>query len=309
MAHPFRFGLQLSNPAPGSSWADTAKAVEAAGISTLFMPDHFEDQLSPVAALAVAAAVTTELRVGALVFGNDYRHPVVLAKDLATIDVLSGGRSEVGIGAGWMRTDYEHAGLSYDRPGLRIERLEESLAVIRGCFGAGPFSFEGDHYQITDYDGLPKPVQSPPPILIGGGGRRMLGVAASEADIVGVTANLRAGEVGPDAIADSLPAAFDEKLEWVREAAGGRFDQLELSSLTMHFEITDDRTGSLAGLATMFGVDADEIADVPMLLVGSVEEICETLEARRQRWGFSYPVLQGYDFDGIEAITSRLDGR
>lgn len=308
MPKPFRFGLQLSTAAPDLSWADTARRVEAAGIDTLFMPDHFADQLAPVPALTAAAAVTTELKVGALVFGNDYRHPLVLAKELATMDVLSGGRMEIGLGAGWMRSDYVEAGMPYDRPGVRIERLEEAIQVVRGCLGPGPFSFTGEHYSITEHDGLPKPVQDRPKLLIGGGGRRMLGVAARQADIVGVTANLRAGEIGPDAVLDSTGPAFDQKLRWVREAAGDRFDDLELSSLTMTFEVTDDRDGLLAGMAALFGVDPAEIRDVPMVLAGTVDQICETLEERRDRWGFNYPVFQGFDFDAMEAITSRLAG-
>ncbi|MGI9600676.1 MAG: TIGR03621 family F420-dependent LLM class oxidoreductase, partial [Acidimicrobiales bacterium] len=254
------------------------------------------------------AAATTDLRVGTLVFGNDYRHPVVLAKELATIDVLSNGRLEVGLGAGWMRTDYEQAGLPYDRPGLRIERLVESIAVVRGCFGPDPFSFDGEHYQINNYSGQPKPVQAQPKLLVGGGGQRMLTTAGRLADIVGVTANLRAGEIGPDAVADSVGTAFDEKLEWVRAGAGDRFDDIELSSLTMNLQITDDRDAVLAGMAEMFGIDPGAAGDVPMLLIGTTDEICETLEARRERWGFSYPVLQGFDFAAMTDIVGRLAG-
>ncbi|MDH3708192.1 MAG: TIGR03621 family F420-dependent LLM class oxidoreductase, partial [Acidimicrobiia bacterium] len=303
----FRFGLQLADAAPGLSWADTARRVEDAGFSTLFMPDHFGDQLSPIAALAAAATATTELRVGALVFGNDYRHPIVLAKELATIDVMSSGRVEIGLGAGWMRTDYEQSGMAYDRPGTRIERLEEAISVVRGCMAPGPFSFAGTHYQVADYDGLPKPVQSPPPLLIGGGGERMLTLAATQADIVGVTANLRAGEIGPDAVADTVADAYDQKLEWVRTAAGDR--EPELSSLTMHLEHTDDRTSALEGVSALFGISPDAAAQTPALLVGTVDEICADLEARRDRWGFNYPVLQGHDFDTFTEIIDRLSGR
>ena len=309
MTRPFRFGLQLAAAAPGLTWAETAQRAESAGFDTLFMPDHFGDQLAPIAALAAAATATTELKVGALVFGNDYRHPLVLAKELATIDALSRGRLEIGIGAGWMRTDYEQSGMAYDRPGVRIERLKEAVAVIRGCMGPAAFSFAGDHYTVTDYDGHPKPINGPPPLLIGGGGRRMLGLAAREADIVGVTANLRAGEIGPEAVADSVAEAYDEKIEWVRAAAGDRIDDIELSSLALHVDITDDRDAALEGVAQLFGLDAAAAAEVPGLLVGSVEQIGETLEVRRERWGFNYPVLQGFDFDAHAAIIERLAGR
>ena len=305
----FRFGLQLAQPFPGMDWIATARRVEDMGFSTLLMPDHFEDQLAPVPALAAAAAATTTLRVGALVFGNDYRHPVVLAKEMATLDVVSGGRMEFGIGAGWMRTDYDGAGMIYDRPGIRIDRMTESLEIVRGLWAEGPLTFEGRHYRIDGLDGLPKPVQGRPKILIGGGGKRMLTLAALHADIVGVTANLAGGAVDEDAIADSAPERYDQKIEWIREAAGDRFDELELSSLSLSLSITDDRATMLAGVAEMFGMPVDDVAQTPAILVGSVEEICETLEARRERWGFSYPVFHpDQDLDATGAIVARLAG-
>src|SRR6476659_7180766 len=167
---PFRFGVQASSAADAKAWVDLARRVEALGYSTLTMPDHFGDQLAPVPALMAAASVTTTLRVGALVWDNDYKHPVVLAKELATMDVLSGGRLEVGLGAGWMATDYEQSGIPYDSPGVRIDRMLEGLEIIRGLFAEGTYSFQGEHYTITALDGRPKPIQSPPPVLIGAGG-------------------------------------------------------------------------------------------------------------------------------------------
>ena len=158
---PFRFGVQLSGPADAAGWADQARRVEDLGYSTLTLPDHFTDQLAPIPALSTAAAVTTTLRIGALVFDNDYKHPVVLAKELATQDVLSGGRVEIGLGAGWMESDYRAAGMPYDRAGVRIDRFEEALAVIKGAMADGPFSFAGEHYTITDYDGQPTPGAAP----------------------------------------------------------------------------------------------------------------------------------------------------
>lgn len=309
MTKPFRFGLQIANPLPGASWIETARRVEDAGFSSLLMPDHFEDQLAPVPALAAAAAATSSLRVGALVFGNDYRHPVMLAKEMATLDVISGGRLELGLGAGWMRTDYEKAGLAYDRPGIRIDRLGESLTAIRGLFAEGEYTFDGEHYNITGLDGLPKPVNAMPPLIIGGGGRRMLTFAAQEADIVGITANLKAGEVGEDAIADSMGDRYDQKVAWVREAAGDRMADIELSCLTMALSVTDDTATMTEGIAALFGVTVEMIQDTPAVLIGSVDEVCETLQARRARWGFSYPVLQpGDDWDAMVEIVRRLSG-
>ncbi len=227
---PFRFGVQLSGPADGPAWTEQARKVEDLGYSTITMPDHFTDQLAPITALTMAAAATSTLRIGALVLDNDYRHPVVLAKELATLDVLSAGRVEIGIGAGWMESDYRAAGIQYDRPGVRIDRLVEALAVINGAMGDGPFSFAGQHYTITEYDGLPTPVQRPrPPILIGGGGRRVLSIAAQEADIVGINGTLAAGVIGPEAIATMTGEAVAGGVALVREAAGARIAEIELN--------------------------------------------------------------------------------
>ena len=301
MTRPFRFGLQLHSPIEGMSWLDSARYAEDQGYSSILIPDHFHHQYGPVTALAAAAAVTTELKVGALVFGNDYRHPVMLAKEMATLDRISEGRCEFGLGAGWMRSDYEQAGLSYDRPGLRIERMVESLTVIKGCWGPGPFDFAGEHYTVSGYDGHPKPfTNSGPPVIIGGGGPRMIGVAAEHADIVGITANLGAGEVGVEAIADSMPAAYDRKIARLRGCAGSRIDDLEISSLTMNTTVTDDREGTLNFFAGMFSTSVEEVAQTPALLVGSVPEIVETLQERRERWGFNYVVVQQDGGQGME---------
>jgi len=298
MAHPrrFRFGIQLSSAPSAAAWADLAREAEDLGYSTLFVPDHFGDQLAPVPAMMAAADVTTELNVGCLVFDNDYKHPVVLAKEMATLDVLSGGRTELGLGAGWMRTDYDEAGIAYDEPGVRVDRMAEGLAVIKGLFADGPLTYAGEHYTITELDGLPKPTQRPgPPVIIGGGRPRVLKIAAQEADIVGINPSLHAGHVGPEAAADSTAAATDKKLGWVREAAGDRFDDLELNMLIVASVLTDDRDGTLEGLGQLFGVDPAEMADIPHAWVGSVEQLTEQVQQRRDRWGISYYVLQGED--------------
>ncbi len=301
MTQPFRFGLQTHGPIEGMTWVDTARYAEQAGFSSLLMPDHFHDQYGVLSALAAAAAVTTELTVGALVFGNDYRHPVVLAKEIATLDHIAEGRVEFGLGAGWMRTDYDESGMTYDTPGVRIERFLESLEIIKRCWQEGAFDFEGTHYRISGYDGLPSPyTPGGPKIIIGGGGPRMLGLAAENADIVGITANLRAGEVGVDAIADSMPDAYDRKLARVRDVAGERVGELELSSLSMNTTITDDRDGALEFFSQMFGAPTEHVAQTPALIVGSVAEIVEQLQQRRERWGFNYVVVQHGDGQGME---------
>ncbi len=307
--HPFRFGVQCHRAASAAEWAATARRVEDLGYSTLMVPDHFGDQLAPLAALQAAADATSSLRVGALVLDNDFRHPVVLAKEAATIDLLSGGRLELGVGAGWMRTDYEQSGIPHDPAGVRIDRMVESIAVLKGLFADGAFSFAGEHYTVTGLDGLPKPVQKPhPPLIVGGGGRRVLSVAAREADIVGINVNLAAGEVGRDAGRNATPDATAEKVAWVREAAGERFDDLELNVLVFVVMITDDRQSAAEALAGGFGISPEEALATPHALVGTMEQIVEDLQERRERYGISYVVVQEGGLDAMAPVIDRLAG-
>jgi probable F420-dependent oxidoreductase len=302
MGHPrpFRFGIQLSDARSAAEWAELARRAEDLGYATLFVPDHFNDQLAPMLALTAAAGATRSLRVGPLVLDNDYRHPVVLAKEAATLDLLSDGRLELGVGAGWMASDYERSGITMDSPGTRIERLTEGIAVLRGLFGEGPFSFEGRHYNVTEMDGQPKPTQQPgPPFLIGGGGPRMLELAARQADIIGVNPAIRSGRVDAEAARDGGAASTDRKLTWVREAAGDRYDDLEINFLVFACVVTDDRRSMVETMAPVFGLEPDAVAEHPHAWVGSVEEICDALVARRERWDASYLVVQG-----VEAMTA-----
>ena len=312
MAHDrtFRFGVQASGATSGKDWRDFARKVEDLGYSTLFMPDHFIDtQLAPMVGIAFAAEATTTLRVGHLVLGNDYKHPAVVAKEAATIDLLSDGRLELGIGAGWMKVDYDALGWEYDRPGVRIARLEEALAVINGAFGDGPYSLAGEHYTVKDYDAIPKPVQQPrPPILIGGGGEKLLKLAGREADIVGINPNLRAGAVGPDAIKSALAAETTQKVEWVREGAGDRFDDLELQIRYFVASITDDAHGLADALAPGFGITGDEALESGLALVGTVEQCVEVLQERRERWGVSYVSFGQDNFEQFAPVVAALAG-
>jgi probable F420-dependent oxidoreductase len=306
----FRFGIQLSAAPDAASWSALARKSEDLGYSTLLVPDHFGDQLGPIPALMAAADATTTLRVGPLVFDNDFRHPVVLAKDVATVDLLSGGRFELGLGAGWLRTDYDASGIPFDPPGVRIDRMIEALAVMRGCFADGPFSFEGEHYRITDLDAQPLPAQRPhPPILIGGGGRRLLEFAAREADIVGINPALRSGQVDAAAAKDGVAALTDEKRKLVQDAAGERDDNIEINMLVLATVVTDDRAGTIETMAPMFGLAPDEVEAYPHACIGTVEQICDDLRARRERWDASYFVFQGEDaLDAIAPVVAALAG-
>ena len=308
---PFRFGVIVPKASSAAEFTELARQAEALGYSTLFVPDHFVDHpLAPMPALAAAAAVTTTLRVGPLVLGNDYKHPVVLAREAATIDLLSGGRLELGIGAGWMTVDYEKAGIPLDRPGVRIARLAESITILKGLFADGPFSFRGEHYTVTDLDGQPKPVQRPHPrFVIGGGGKKVLALAAREADIVGINANLRSGDGNSSDAASSLTSArTDEKLQWLREAAGARFADLEIQTLVGFVHFTNDRTPIAEAMAKSFGVTPDDAILAPVTLVGAETQIVDLLEARRERWQMSYTVVPSESMAQLAPIVSRLAG-
>jgi len=307
---PFRFGVQASSAKTRAEWVDLALRTEGQGYSCLTMPDHYDDQMAPVPALMTAANVTTTLRVGALVWDNDYKHPAVLAKELATMDVLSDGRLELGIGAGWMISDYEQMGIPYDSAKIRIDRFVEGIKVIKGAMAQGPFSFSGEHYTITGYNGTPKPIQAPcPPILIGGGGKRVLSIAAREADIIGINATMSAGVVGPDAISTMTAAAVDEKVDIVRVAAGARLADIEMNVRAFLVNITDDAAGAAADIATMMGVEQKMVEETPFALVGPPSKLIEDLLARRERWGFSYIIVGAEDIDSFAPVVSALNGK
>ncbi len=311
MTHPrpFRFGVMAAKARSSSEWIETAKKAEDLGYSSLLMPDHFGDQLSPVAALSTAAAVTETLRVGTLVFANDFRHPAVLAKDTATLDLLSDGRLEVGVGAGWMTDDYSATGITHDRPGVRIDRMIEAIEVLRGLWGDEALTFAGEHYNITEMNGLPKPVQpGGPPIIVGGGGKRVLSTAARLADIVGVNPNVGEGAIGPEAIASMSADATEEKLGWVRAAAGDRFDDIEISILKFVTIVTDDRDGVAKKVGGGMGMDAATILASPHTLVGSAEQIADELTEQRERWQGSYVTVQSDALEAFAPVVAALAG-
>lgn len=287
-----------------------AKKAETHGYDVLTMPDHFDDQLAPVPALMTAADATTSLRIGALVWDNDYKHPLVLAKELATMDVLSDGRLEIGIGAGWMRSDYDTAGMQYDSPGVRIDRFIEGVDVIRGHMGADVFSYSGKHYTIANLNGLPKPVQQPcPPILVGGGGKRVLTYAAREVDIVGINGTLTAGVVGPEAIASMTAEAVDEKVVIVAEAGAHRLNDIEMNVRAFFVNVTDDRAQAVSDMASLIRVPEEMIENTPFALIGSPQRIIEDLLARRERWGFSYVIVGAQDIESFSPVVAALRGK
>lgn len=309
MAHPFRFGVQLTD-LPARDWKERVRRIEALGYASVFWPDHFGTQWEPTAALSAAAAATERLCVGSLVYDVDYRHPVVLAKSAATIQLLSGGRHEFGLGAGWMESDYVEAGMPFERAGLRIERLEEALQIIRSMWTRERTSFEGKHYTIREIaQAAELPEGAQPKILIGGGGRRMLTLAGRYADIVGVNAKVDQGRITSDTAADLAPQRVKEKAGWVRagaEAAGRDPDSIELNALVFMVAFSDDPSGVREALAGNTGMSVDEVAACPMFLTGSGAEIRDRLEKQREETGISYVVIQGRDAELLERFAAEI---
>ena len=313
---PFRFGLLGQSVRSSEELVETARRAEGAGFATFLLRDHFiaepfGHQLAPLAALAIAAAATATLRVGSLVFCNDYRHPVLLAKEVATLDLVSGGRFELGLGAGFSRPEYEAAGLPYDPPGVRVGRLAEALQVVKGVFGTAPFTFAGRFYTVTNLKAFPKPVQRPhPPILVGAGGRRMLAIAAREADIIGMqTATLGTGR----SVADPtglLAETIAEKIDWVRQEAGARFANLELSIVGSVIIAENRREAAERLMHTRGweGLSADRVFEMPSIFIGSVNQIVDEMQGRRERYGISYYVVPDSSLEMVAPIVARLAG-
>lgn len=309
MTKPFRFGVQLTGAADGTAWRAKARKTEALGYSTLFIPDHFGEQWGPIVAMTIAAEATTDLKVGALVFDNDYRHPIVLAKEIATLDLATGGRVEFGLGAGWMATDYEQSGIPYEPPAVRIDRMVEALAIYKECWNPTGAELVGTHYSVRGVVGKPTPASKPGPrLLIGGGGKRVLSIAAREADIIGVNPNLAAGAIGPQVVESAGASFYKERLGWIKEAAGERFDSLELQCLTFVVQVTENSAEFFEGMAQGFGLTLDEARATPIALVGTVDEICETLQQRREDFGLSYIVVHEAEMEAFGPVVGKLAG-
>ena len=306
-SRPFRFGIQGQRATSAAEWKEKARKAEALGYDVLLMADHFGPQLSIGPALAVAAETTTNLRIGQLVLQSDLYHPAVLAKETATLDLLSGGRMELGLGAGGSYPpDYEWTGIPFNAPGARIERLRESVAVLKGLFAENPFSFSGNYFTINNFDGQPKPLQNPhPPILIGAGGKRMLELAAREADIVAPLPAMGPGG-GDFSLAEMSVAAVEQKIDFIRQVAPDRFDQIELNSLTDVLNVTDNRQAAIESLSEEWEQDPRNWQESPFLLIGSVDKIADDIREYREVLGFTYFVLRDYMMDDFAPILARL---
>lgn len=323
MSQPFRFGVQSFMAKSGAEWRERAQKAEDLGYETLYLADHFlgpgpaldatnhpHQGLAAVPAIAAAAAATSTLRVGCRVFCNDYRHPVMLAKEVATLDLLSEGRMDFGLGAGWLRGEYEAAGMPFDGAGTRIDRLEESIALMKQIFSGQPVEHRGTHYQASGFTGSPEPLQRPhPPLMIGGGGPRVLRLAGREADIVSFNFDNRAGVIGPDGVRSATATATDEKVGWVREAAGPRFEDLELEVGAYFTFVTEKPEGLAENMGKALGLSAEEMLEHPHGLFGSTEALCDRLMARRERFGISRVTVGDDAFEAFAPVVEKLAGQ
>ena len=322
MTKPFRFAVQSFHADSAKEWREGARQVEDLGYSALHLADHIIgpgpaleatnhplQTLAAVPAMAVAAEATTKLRIGCRVFCIDYRPAAVLAKEAATLDFFSDGRLELGLGAGWLKGEYDAIGLPFDPIGMRIDRLGETVRFIKAYMTPEQLDFSGTHVNAKGYQGVPQPIQTPhPPIMIGGGGRRVLSLAAREADIVSINFNNRAGIIGPDGVMSGTADATAEKVGWIRDAAGDRFDSLEIE-IGAYFTFVGEGTAAIAeGMAASFGFTPEQMRAHPHGLFGSVDEVCDELVRRREAYGISYVTVGGDAREAFAPVVARLAG-
>lgn len=324
---PFRFSLQSFNTDSPANWRNLIARTESLGYSTFFLADHFlssgpaldstfhpPQMLGAVPAIAMALEQTTTLRVGCRVFCNDYRHPIILAKEAATMDYLSGGRLEFGLGAGWIKNEYEAAGLSFDEFPQRFERFAETVHAYKAFMSGEPLEVEGQHINWSGFAGTPAPAQQPwPPLMIGGGSKKILEFAGAEADIVSLNFNNRAGMLGPDGMNSGLAAATARKIDWIKNGAGDRFAEIELEIGAYNTIVTDHQQATAAAIGEALGMSAEDILSHPHCLIGSVDFICEELQRRREAYGISYIAVlddgQNNMAETFAPVVARLAGK
>jgi probable F420-dependent oxidoreductase len=306
--HPFRFGATMSKADSAEAWAASARRAEELGYDILLMPDHLGRQLSPIAALAAAAAATTHLRIGSYVFANDYRHPLVLAREAATLDLLSGGRFELGIGAGWNTEDYRKLGLPYDPPRWRIDRLTEAVPLVKRLLAGETVDHDGAHYRLSGaHTGL-APIKRPRPrLLIGGGGPRMLRLAAREADIVALQPQF--DPRGWPMLRQATEGATERKIAIVREAAGSRVDEIELNVIVGDASLVGSGRPALASLLAAAKSAAASPVGSPYVLYGTLGQLRNQLLRRRDRLGISYYAIPSHATEALAPLVGALAGR
>jgi probable F420-dependent oxidoreductase len=319
--HPFRFAVQGANAESGAQFLDTVRRAEDLGYSAFHLSDHYlgpgkvgtgVQALAATPAMAAAAAVTSSIRIGCRVFCVDFHHPAVLVKEMATVELISNGRLEFGLGAGWVADEYAALGIPFDSAGTRIDRLTEVIAFTKAYFSGEEINAGGEHVKVAGVVGTPAAIQKPhPPLMIGGGAKRVLTLAGSVADIVSLNFNNRAGVVGPDGVKSSTAEATDERIEWIKAGAGDRFDRIELEVGAYFTVVTDDAAvanGAAEKMGGMFGVDAATMKSHPNALFGSVNQIVEELQARRERHGISYITVGDKNMEAFAPVVAALAG-
>jgi probable F420-dependent oxidoreductase len=323
MSKPFRFGLQAYAPASAKDWRDLARKAESLGFSSFHLADHVigpgpalnatghpVQTVAAIPAMAVAAEATSTIKVGCRVLCIDYRNPVMLAKEAATLDFFSDGRLELGLGAGWLKNEYEAMGIPFDRAGVRIDRMEEVIELLRASFAEGELNIDGRHVHAVGFEAVPKPVCKPgPPLMIGGGAKRVLTIAGREADIVSLNFDNSSGKLGAEGIGSSTAELTEQKIRWVREGAGDRFADIELEIAAYFTVVTPDGAGTRAKMAPMFGMTPEVLAEHPHALIGSVDEICDRIVERRERYGISYVSFGASAVDAVAPVIERLAGK
>ena len=323
MSHPFRFGVQAYAPESGKQWRELARKAESTGFSSFHLADHIigpgpalaatghpVQTVAAIPAMAVAAEATSTIKVGCRVLCVDYRNPVMLAKEVATLDFFSEGRLELGLGAGWLQGEYEAVGIPFDRAGVRLDRFEEVIGLLRASFAEGELNIDTTHVHAVGFEAVPKPfTKSGPPIMIGGGAQRILTIAGREADIVSLNFNNSSGKLGAEGIGSSTAEHTDQKIQWIRNGAGERFDQIEIEIAAYFTVVTPDGAGTRAKMAPMFGMTPEVFAEHPNVLIGSVDEICDRIVERRERFGISYTSFGASVMDSVIPVVERLSGK
>jgi len=322
MSRPFRFGVQSYSPSSADEWRAQVCRAEELGFSTFTVADHVigpgpaltptghpVQTVAAIPAMAVAAECTSTIRIGSRVLCLDYRNPVMLAKELATLDFFSRGRLEIGLGAGWLENEYDAIGVPFETAAVRLDRLEETVTLLRSSFADGELSQTGRHVHAVGFEAVPKPIQRPmPPLMIGGGSRRVLSIAGREADIVSLNFDNSTGRLGAEGVGSSTAELTDQKIEWIRAAAGRRFDDIELE-IGAYFTVVTSNVEVVAKMAAMFGMTPDTFAEHPHALIGSVDSICDQLVERRDRYGISYVTFGASVLEAVAPIVERLSGR
>lgn len=303
---PFRFGVYSAIAPTMSAWRDQARSAEDLGYSSLYVSDHLDAQFGPLVATTVAAEATATLHLGPFVLNNDLRHPVVLAKEIATLGLAAEGRVEVGLGAGSLQSDYEQAGIEFDKLAVRVDRLAESLTVMKTLWSEGKATFAGKFYTVRDAACDPRPA-CPPRVMVGGGSKRLLTLAAREADTIGINASLSVGDKSADVASQATLDRYDRCLTWIREAAPDRFASIELQIVAFATRIVPSRRAAVR-TATMLGLPGEDALELPIVLIGTAEEICERLLERRERWGFTNVVVPAEAMESFAPVVAQLAG-